>query len=85
MEISIENIILFIIMIFLGALNIYEKKQAEYREKDLLNRLMSKDFAEYTIGTRRLTTKPVESAVLDKIADTLKAEEIEERDRYPVT
>lgn len=54
-----EIYILSGVVVFLGAINLYERWQAGKREKDLLNRLMARSMDEYTANSVRLsTTKP---------------------------
>ena len=55
---GIESIILCGVIIFLGLVNLYERRQANNREKDLLNRLMARSLDEYAANS--IMTSPPE-------------------------
>lgn len=70
--------ILLGIIVLLLALHVWERKRFDGRERDLLNRLMSRDFGHYVDGTTRLQKKPPQRppgmTTIDEAVDTLAEE-----------
>lgn len=54
----ISFVVLCIVIIFLLFLIVWDRLQTRSRENSLLDRLMSRDFAEYVEGQRRMQVKP---------------------------
>ena len=50
----IEQYLPYVIIVLLIALLVWEKNRFDGRERDLLNRLMARDYREYVEGTNRL-------------------------------
>jgi len=51
-------IVLLAVIIYQGAINWIDRRDAKAREKDLLNRILADGFSEYVDGTNRLARKP---------------------------
>jgi hypothetical protein len=80
----IDLIVLAAVIVLLIIVYIAERRAAWKREKDLMDRLMSRDFSEYVDGKKKLAaTGKAPSAA--EIADELEARaEIGEYGVYPV-
>ena len=60
---SLNEIVLVGVIVFLVGVNIYEKLRYDKRERDFLNRLMSRDFTQYVQGTTALDRIPAPTTV----------------------
>ena len=53
----LENYILYGIILLFAILNLVDRYRFTKKESELLNRLMSRDFADYVYGTKTLEKK----------------------------
>lgn len=53
----VEDYILYGIVLLLAILNVVDRYRFAKKESELLNRLMSRDFADYAFGTKVLEKK----------------------------
>lgn len=67
-EITLDIIILVLLVIYLSVTNYLIQKRAHEREKDLINRLMSKDFTQYVVGTQDLKEPAGEVPTAEEVA-----------------
>ena len=74
---EIHTIVLLGVIVYLTVLNISDRVSAAKKERDLLNRLMSKDFTQYVVGTHDLKQKTVAPSA-SEVAEALK----EDQDGY---
>lgn len=63
----VDTIILCGIIVILSILNMVERYNNDKREKNLLNRLMSKDFGAYVQGVKALKKKPEKPITLSDL------------------
>jgi hypothetical protein len=79
----VTTIALGSIIVYQGITNYIEKRKSSKIEQDLLNRLMSKDFGDYSVGSMNLDYKPSKENI--KLEEEIRLQELkEERDSYPV-
>jgi len=83
----VSVIVLASMILYQGYTNYVEKQKATKRENDLLNRLMSNNFNEYTEGVKYLEIEPDHNnPKLQQLEEEIKIAELREaQDIYPVT
>lgn len=82
MTIDISVIVQMIVLLFLIVLYVFERRAAWMREKDLMDRLMARDFSEYVDGQKKLSGAGKAPSAAE-IADEMEAR-IEGRGEYGV-
>lgn len=71
------EVIFGLIVVCLVALIVYERERSWRREQDLINRLMSRNFGDYTTGIKQMSAAPEQDVkvVADAVLDHLRNEE----------
>ncbi len=64
-----NTFVLIGVIVFLAGINVYERVRCDKREKDYLNRLMSRDFSEYVTGSRQLGRMPAPVSIEEVAAN----------------
>lgn len=90
---ELENILPYGIILLLLALLVWDRIRFDGRERDLLNRLMARDYGEFVEGTRRLGVlppivkdEPSNLVSIDEAVETLVKEgiDVDEKREEPV-
>jgi len=64
-----QDYIMVGVIVFLAGINVYERVRCDKREKDYLNRLMSRDFSEYVHGSTQLGRMPAPVSIEEVAAN----------------